>query len=259
MTAEGGDAAPVSAGGPPAAPPWRMSHAGVLLCAFVFVQLLFGLIPGVPPGGWLRGLDAQLLVSAVTYAAFVPLVFLVVRRAGGRPGREAGQLGLRRPRRRCFWAALAIMGAGAVAFLGVTFALAGVLHCFGVRLDQFPVQPLVRMIDREQSIGTVIAAGLLATVGAPMTEELLFRSVLYLPLRARLGVLPAAVVVSVLFGTFHMYPWGMAQLVVLSLTFVALFERTGSLWYPMVAHGLYNGLMILLVRLLALPGGLTAA
>jgi len=62
-------------------------------------------------------------------------------------------------------------------------------------------------------------------------------------------VLPAAVAVSVLFAAMHAYPWGTPMLFVLGLTFTALFESTGTLWAPILAHSLYNGIMVLLVRM----------
>jgi len=164
-------------------------------------------------------------------------------------------LGFRRPRPRSFLPALAIAGAGALAFVGVTLAMVGIFYFVGVDLDSFRLQRLVRMIDAEAPGWTLASAALLAIVGAPLVEELLFRSVLYQPLRARLGVVPAALIVAALFAGVHLYAWGMPQLMVLSLVFVALFERTGSLWYPIVAHGLYNGATFVLIRVVTLPGG----
>jgi membrane protease YdiL (CAAX protease family) len=150
---------------------------------------------------------------------------------------------------------LAAAGAGALTFAIVGVALGRIVRSTGRGWEDFPVQPLVRMISAQNSGLTLVGAAVLAIVGAPVSEELLFRSVLYQPMRARIGVVPAAVVVGLLFAALHGYVWGVPLLLVLSVTFTALFERTGSLWYPIAAHALYNGATFLLVRLVSLPGG----
>jgi membrane protease YdiL (CAAX protease family) len=42
----------------------------------------------------------------------------------------------------------------------------------------------------------------------------------------------------------------MPNLIVLSLTLTALFEYTGTLWAPIMAHSAYNALVIVVLRAL---------
>jgi membrane protease YdiL (CAAX protease family) len=51
----------------------------------------------------------------------------------------------------------------------------------------------------------------------------------------------------VAFALAHGYAWGFPQFFVLSLTFVALFERTGTLAAPIAAHGAFNTLSLILL------------
>jgi membrane protease YdiL (CAAX protease family) len=85
-------------------------------------------------------------------------------------------------------------------------------------------------------------------------EEIFFRGYLYRSLRGRWGVAAAAAVSSLLFGIRHAtqlgllapdYPWGAAIAwslfaTVAGLGFCWLFEKTGSLTAPILAHYLLN-------------------
>ncbi len=99
---------------------------------------------------------------------------------------------------------------------------------------------------------------------AGIGEEIFFRGYLYRSLRGRWGVAAAAAVSSILFGIRHAtqlgllapdYPWGAAIAwslfaTVAGLGFCWLFEKTGSLTAPVLAHYLLN-----LVPLVALAAG----
>ena len=87
-----------------------------------------------------------------------------------------------------------------------------------------------------------------AAVLAPVAEELLYRGLLQQGLKAA-GLKPrgAIAVTSILFAIVH---WGvltegsqvgaLATLVVLSVGWGMLYERTGRLWAPMIAHAAFN-------------------
>ncbi|NLW50199.1 MAG: CPBP family intramembrane metalloprotease [Candidatus Brocadiaceae bacterium] len=242
MTGEGADDARQ-------VPCWGMLHAVLLLCVFVTAQVAFSVVFGQMA----RGLTAHVLTGAATMAVQLPVTFSMVRRlAGGLPG-AAERLGLRASRPGSFWRALGIAGAGALAFVAVGLAMVWLSQLAGRSADEFPAQPLARLISAQGPGWTLVAAAVLTTVGAPMTEELLFRSVLYQPLRSRTGPVPAALAIGVVFALLHGYAWGLPQLLVLSLVFTALFEQTGSLWYPILAHGLYNGITLVVVRAMSVP------
>ena len=87
-----------------------------------------------------------------------------------------------------------------------------------------------------------------AAVLAPVAEELLYRGLLQQGLKAT-GLKPrgAIAVTSILFAIVH---WGvltegsqvgaLATLVTLSVGWGMLYERTGRLWAPMIAHAAFN-------------------
>lgn len=81
---------------------------------------------------------------------------------------------------------------------------------------------------------------------APFAEEFLFRGFLFIGLRARWGVLPAAVFSSLLFSIGHGYSlYGTILIACFGLLMCAFYHRTGTLLVPMIIHALTNALLML--------------
>lgn len=93
----------------------------------------------------------------------------------------------------------------------------------------------------EIAIPVLLIAGL-----APLSEELFFRGFLFAGLRARLSLWPAALVAGLVFGLVHA-PTGITTVVPLAALGVGLcwlYERTGSLWPPILAHMANNSIAL---------------
>ena len=76
---------------------------------------------------------------------------------------------------------------------------------------------------------------------APVAEELLYRGVLFRASWNRLGVLPAAILSSVVFAILHFYDgYGLASVGIFGLSCALLYAATGSLTSAMALHMLYN-------------------
>jgi membrane protease YdiL (CAAX protease family) len=96
-------------------------------------------------------------------------------------------------------------------------------------------------------------------LGAPLSEELLFRGFLLPALsKSRLGFVGAAVVSSGLWTGLHIgyTVVGLVEVFCVGLLFSWLLWRTGSLRVTILCHALYNSLIILGLRYLPLPAGL---
>jgi len=231
-------------------PAWDALEGAFILAVFLVLQGLYG--------GLFGGRDDSLLSQAqvgLAADATVLLAVVALLRCRSRGWRQScGALGLRQGApgwvRRCWRPA----GAGAFAYLSVAFAVVSISQALGFDWRNVAPQTLTRLISDARPGPGLAAALALTVLVAPLTEEVIFRAALYLPLRDRLGVVPAALLVSVLFAAVHGYAWGAAQLTVLSVALVALFEATGTLWAAVTAHGLYNSLN-LLVLLWPRPAG----
>ena len=83
----------------------------------------------------------------------------------------------------------------------------------------------------------IISACLLA----PLAEETLYRGVLFRSFWNRLGVVPAAVLSSVIFAVLHFYDgYGLASVGIFGFTCALLYASTGSLGTVIAFHMLYN-------------------
>lgn len=88
--------------------------------------------------------------------------------------------------------------------------------------------------------GGMVMAYAAVGLAAPLAEELVFRGLLYRAARSRWGAGGAAVLTSLFFGVAHWEPWALFGLVGLGLLLCWLYERTGSLLAPMLAHSVHN-------------------
>lgn len=87
---------------------------------------------------------------------------------------------------------------------------------------------------------------ILAVIGAPLSEEIVFRGFLQSALaQSPLGFWGAVLVTNTAWTALHAgYSWtGLLDVFVAGLVFSWLLWRTGSLWVPIICHGLYNGLI----------------
>ncbi len=90
---------------------------------------------------------------------------------------------------------------------------------------------------------------ILVGVGAPLSEELLFRGFLFSALaNSRLGLGGAAVISSLTFAAVHSYSIsGVVQVFFVGLVLAWILIRTGSLRVTMVCHAIYNTLLATLL------------
>jgi membrane protease YdiL (CAAX protease family) len=105
-------------------------------------------------------------------------------------------------------------------------------------------QPIVSFLIEHQSLRDRLSVILIAVVAAPLTEELVFRGCLYGFLRQTGGRFVAIAVTSVLFALIHGHIPSLAGLLILAVGLSLLYEKTGSLWAPILLHGAFNGLSI---------------
>jgi uncharacterized protein len=100
-----------------------------------------------------------------------------------------------------------------------------------------------------------VVFGLFAIGIAPVTEELLFRGVLYPALKQNGWPRGAWVVTSFVFALTHANAMTFLSLFALSLLLIWLYERTGNLLGPIVAHSLFNAVNFYQLMRLQSQGG----
>ncbi len=88
---------------------------------------------------------------------------------------------------------------------------------------------------------------LVATVVAPVIEELVFRAGLFRYLRTRIPRWAALILPSLFFAALHGNWASLGPIAALAIVFSLAYERTGRIGVTMIAHALFNLNTILLI------------
>jgi uncharacterized protein len=188
---------------------------------------------------------SQVLSSSLTSLSLVGLVALYLRTLRKR---SLGQ-----------WFGLVEISERTVVSLGLRWGILGwlstsllgaaLLPWLASRGFDLHRQEAIEMFARAGSASVRIALSLTAVIIAPMAEEFIFRGWLY-PVLKRFTTGPfAALATALLFGAVHVNFAGLIPLTFFGLLLCWLYERSGSLLTPMLAHSLFNGITLLLIRL----------
>jgi membrane protease YdiL (CAAX protease family) len=225
----------------------------VILAAAVASALLglFGvsvLAPQGRPSRIVPGSDMHARAAALWLLTLQATIIAVVLLAAGLfGGRRSDALALAPPlpAPRLVIAALVLM----IAVL-LPYNIAVLLWARDV-LEQ-DLKTFVRPLGSDAAWMFVLAIA----VGAPLSEELLFRGFLLGALwRTRLGFFGAALVTALTWTVLHAgySGYGLVEVFLAGLFFSWLLWRTGNLWVPIVCHAVYNTMVLLVLWLVVLP------
>lgn len=212
---------------------WKWPEAILSGCIVLFFLLMA--IPSFtgPPGR----IDIKAIDSAL--ALYTSIVLFVVGFLVFRNVNPIEAFGLRWPSwRRGIWvvpAALALLLPAIYAAQWAGYSLCG---------SETGPQPIVSFLIEHQSFRDRLSVVLIAVVAAPLTEELVFRGCLYGVLRQFAGRIVAIAATSLLFALIHGHFPSLAGLVILAVGLSLVYEKTGSLWAPVLLHASFNGLSI---------------
>jgi CAAX protease family protein len=93
-------------------------------------------------------------------------------------------------------------------------------------------------------------------IGAPLSEELLFRGFLFSALaKTKLGFVGTTLVTTLLWTALHMgYSiYGLIEVMAIGLFLSWILVRTGSLWMTILCHGIYNSVVAIVLLSMTLP------
>jgi membrane protease YdiL (CAAX protease family) len=242
-------------------PPWGLLAAVGVLFASLALLVLVPVVIIIPYVIW-RGVNMQLLneflqtdKSAIVISLLATLpahlltlavVWAVVTGIGRRP----------------FWRTLGWSWTPRIGFWSSVVIAIG-LYALGLAIFQIfgdQETALVRMLNSSQAARYSIVV--MATLTAPLVEEVVYRGVLYPALRRRVGMLWAVVGVMLVFALIHVPQYlpslgAISTIGVLSLSLTLLRAYTGRLLPCVVVHTIFNGLasagILLEPHLKALP------
>ena len=216
---------------------------------FHFSGLLTGYVHHAAGFSISRRVAANVVLEffAYLFGAAVPIGVLIAlaRKHGANLGAELGWNGRRLKMNLLYGVGGYGLGLPLVLLAGAT----------GQRIPgPTPSNPAIPLLANAPTWWVQALLVLLATVAAPLTEELLFRGVFYNAAKLRVGVWPAIVLTGLIFGFVHPVGVGeMLPLAVLGGVFAWMAETRKSLAPSILGHFLQNA-MATLMLLLALGG-----
>ncbi len=142
------------------------------------------------------------------------------------------------------------------AAVAVFVVLRLVVTAVSVLLAQLGVQSMQPQVFAPSATTLPTALGMLFLAGlaVPMAEEVFFRGVVYRWLRDRWGVAVGAIVSGLIFGVAHFEPATVVPAALLGVALALVYERSGSLWPPILIHVLNNALALVLLYVLVALG-----
>lgn len=226
--------------------PWSVPAALAATIAIIVVAILVG---GQVGGLAARRLDfgepaVRMLASlAGLQVTVVLLVLLAALMFSGRPRAVLALEILPRPS-TVLWA------------LGAMFSLLAVYNLAAYTLDRASVVQDLRPFAGLMRSEAAWFAALVIGIGAPLSEELLFRGFLQSALaRSRIGYFGASLVTTMGWTALHAgySGTGLLEVFLIGLLLSWLLWRTGTLWVPIICHAVHNSTLLALLATLELP------
>lgn len=133
---------------------------------------------------------------------------------------------------------------GGLVLLTVIFLLSLPIEILNPDLEPQAYEEMLRIA---QGSGQLLLLVLMGAVLAPISEELFYRGMIYPLTRYSLGPFWGAIGAGLIFGLAHWDLWRAIPLAVGGAILCYLYEKSGSIWATATAHGIWNGIMTLLV------------
>lgn len=121
--------------------------------------------------------------------------------------------------------------------------LPGVIaHVMGVQSE---TQPVLAYLATAEGFGDRFLLIFAAVVAAPLAEEVIFRGYLHGILRRWTGRWFSIIATSLLFGAIHVHLPVIIPLAIFGFALVLVYEKTKSLWAPIVMHVTFNAVTVI--------------
>jgi membrane protease YdiL (CAAX protease family) len=190
-------------------------------------------LTGLPPTRTSEFLLNYLLYFACFVAAIM-LVLIITRSGLGKLGFKVQDL-----RRTLTWG----VGGGMLLFI----LILGAGYIVQLLQPELLPQPFEDVLRDATSYQELLMMLLVGSVLAPLVEEMYFRGMVYPVLRKYIGVTWAIVASGLFFGLLHWDLWRTIPLALGGMGLAYIYERSCTIYAPWLAHGIWNGIMAILV------------
>jgi membrane protease YdiL (CAAX protease family) len=202
---------------------WTVRYAVLAFLAVIVMSLGVEALKSLAGWGWPEAAKGVLIVDVLFLIALIPLY------RAGRLG--LADLGIRKTSRK-LGVGLFLLGlSGTIVFNAVWRTIVSLPH----------IENALAGLPHRSTL-VIALTGVTVCLSAPIVEEIFFRGFLYRSLRNRLPVLPAALIIGVIFGLGHaQYPLlERPEQAVFGVIACLLYERSGSLLPGIALHMLID-------------------
>lgn len=217
---------------PPRQPVWNIWQGLLLISLVTLIEFPLGWLDTPYDLDSLRGILYFVgvgLGDALLYFGIIWIFLRFIRR-------PFSDLGFVKPRKRFVGLGFAV---GILLFLGIGLLGNALTYLFGTPAPQsFTVA--IKGVSYQWEFGLLT---LLGGVVAPIKEEMLFRGLIYPPLRQAFGRGKGMLLTGLFFATLHLDVVRFLPLLIGGVVLAWLYERSASIWPAVVAHGTWNILM----------------
>jgi membrane protease YdiL (CAAX protease family) len=236
----------------PRPPVTLLRVATILVTTFLVAQILVPLLLSQALfEGPLQKLGAEeqlILTTAILFsqtAILLVLTYILVIRSSGASWFDIGfrRIGRGTIMRAVIWALATVIIVGAV-----NYALQWIMG------ESFQNPQTMMLAPGGFSWINLTVMLVMGGVIAPFAEELAFRGLLYGYLRRRMAIPVALLIMAVCFAAAHLIVLLMPALFVVGLILGVAYERSGSLWVPIIVHGVFNSVMMILLYIALATG-----
>ncbi|MEL7564061.1 MAG: CPBP family intramembrane glutamic endopeptidase [Dehalobacterium sp.] len=109
------------------------------------------------------------------------------------------------------------------------------------------LQDFAKILLMVDSYGELFLAVIMGVVLAPIGEEVYFRGFLYPALRQHFGAAKGIIITALFFSCMHFDLYRLIPIAAGGIGLTYLYERSGNIWTNIIAHGVWNAIMIALL------------
>lgn len=217
---------------PPRQPLWNIWQALLLVSIITLIEFPLGWLETPKELDSVRGVLNFIgvgLGDALVYLIVIGLFFKIIRR-------PLSDLGFVKPQKQFI-----VLGfiTGILLFVGIGLLGNELTKVFGTPAPQsFTLAINGANYPWEFALLTILGG-----IIAPIKEEMLFRGLIYAPLRQSFGRGKGILLTGIFFATLHFEFVRFIPLFIGGVVLTWLYERSSSIWPAIVAHGTWNSLM----------------
>lgn len=226
-------------------PRWGFVELVLTYASIIVIGVVFGLY-GETIGDLVRSLgipDTMLTYFSIGFIIqFISTVILVLFFTVLINKASIGDLGVKKARSRTDYIKYGL--AGGMVLMLVILLLGIPINYLRPDIKPQLYEEMLRSVAGFSQFAVIFIMG---TILAPLSEELLYRGMMYPIFRKYLGPGWGAIAAGLVFGLAHWDLWRLIPLSVGGAILCRIYEKTGSILVSALAHGVWNAIMSVMV------------